>query len=68
MTLPPLSAISVIAGAARSMRVEFSDDAVLHRHIEVNAHQDAFPLYVNVVEGAETAQDVDPEWPSEGGE
>ena len=29
------------------------DDAVFHRHVEVDAHQYAFALYVDVVEGAE---------------
>ncbi len=44
-----------------------SDDAILHRHIEINAHQDALALHINVVEGAEFVQDVGPELPSGGG-
>ena len=31
------------------------DHAVLHRHVEVDAHQHAFALYVDMVEGAERA-------------
>jgi hypothetical protein len=31
------------------------DDAVLHRHVEVDAHQDAFALHVGMIESAERA-------------
>jgi hypothetical protein len=39
----------------RSMRVAVGDHAVLHRHVEIDAHQHAFALHVDVVEGAERA-------------
>ena len=52
-TLPPLSAISLIVGATRSNARVVGDLAVLHRHVEVDAHEHALALDVGVVERAE---------------
>ena len=55
MTLPPLSAISVMVGAIALDARGVGDLAVLHRHVEVDAHEHAFAFHVGVVEGAEGA-------------
>ena len=55
MTLPPLS--DDLADGRRdaldARRV--GDLAVLHRHVEIDAHQHALALDVDVIEGAEVA-------------
>ena len=52
-TLPPLSAISWMVGITRSRRVAVGDAPVLHRHVEVDADEDALALQIGAVERAD---------------
>ena len=53
MTLPPLSAISAMVGATRSISRRIGHAAVLRRNVEVDAQENAFSRDIGVVEGAE---------------
>ncbi len=48
-----LSEISVMVGRDAFETRGVGDLAVLHRHVEVDAHENAFSLHVDIVEGAE---------------